>query len=69
MHTTISVISKQPGLTIPTLGLGTRGPSPASPGQGVQHLEQKTLSADTLVFCITPSFSSLYYTEFLLAAR
>lgn len=47
--------SKQPGPTIPTHGLGTRGPSPASPEQGVQHLEHKPLSAGILVFlCRAP---------------
>lgn len=49
IHSKISLISNQAGLTIPTRGLGTRGPSPASPEQGVQHLEHKTLSAGILV--------------------
>lgn len=36
--------SKQAGLTIPTRGLGIHGPSPASPEQGVQHLQHKMIS-------------------------
>lgn len=55
IHSKISLISYQPGLTIPTRGLGTHGPSPASPEQGVQHLEHKTLSAGILVcLCRAP---------------
>lgn len=45
----ISATSQQPGLAIPTRGLGTRGPSPASPGAGVQHLEHKAPSAGMVV--------------------
>lgn len=54
-HSKISLISNQPGLTIRTRGQGTRGPSPASPEQGVQHLEHKMLSAGIPVcLCIAP---------------
>lgn len=55
VHSKMSLISNQPGLTILTRGLGTRGPSPASPEQGVQHLEHKWLSAGILAcLCRAP---------------
>lgn len=56
----ISATSQQPGLAIPTRGLGTRGPSPASPEAGVQHLEHKAPSAGMVVCpCRAPRCSRL----------
>lgn len=58
IHSKMSLISNQPALTILTHGLGTRGPSPASPEQGVQHLEHKRLSARILAcLCRAPPCS------------